>query len=50
MGHAAEPSLDAARDRGARVRSVRLRGICRNLRWRWKAIRVCASGRIGYSS
>jgi len=21
-----------------------------NLRWRWKAIRVCASGRIGYSS
>jgi len=21
-----------------------------NLRWRWEAIRVCASGRIGYSS
>src|SRR6266567_4186438 len=37
MGCAARPGLDAARDRGARARSVRLRGVCR-------------SGKIGYSS
>jgi len=28
---AARPGLDTARDRGARVRSVRLRGVCRKL-------------------